>query len=80
MKQKLRSGEISVSGDQWPIFLYANYKFDPEEPWKGLLKSSILVSVSVVWYHINLWLTLLFLTILRLISTFLHLLALSIKL
>ena len=80
VKQKLRSGEISVSGDQWPIFLYANYKFDPEEPWKGLLKSSILVSVSVVWYHINLWLTLLFLTILRLISTFLHLLALSIKL
>ena len=80
VKQKLRSGEISVSGDQWPIFLYANYKFDPEEPWKGLLKSSILVSVSAWWYYINSWLMPLFLTILRLISTFLHLLALSIKL
>ena len=74
VKQKLRSGEILVSGNQWPIFLYANYKFDPEEPWKGLLKSSILVSVSVVWYYINSWLMLLFLTILRPISTFLHLL------
>lgn len=47
VKSKLRDGEISIAGDQWPIFLYAGYKFDPEEPWKGLLRSTILVSVSV---------------------------------
>lgn len=35
-----------VPGDQWPIFLYADCDYDPEEPWKGLLKSAILVSVN----------------------------------
>jgi hypothetical protein len=44
-KKKLQSGELSVPGDQWPVFLYADHTFDPEEPWKGLLRSSILVSV-----------------------------------
>ncbi|KIM80244.1 hypothetical protein PILCRDRAFT_89794 [Piloderma croceum F 1598] len=43
-KEKLRSGEMLIPGDQWPIFLYSNCKFDPEEPWNGLLRSSILVS------------------------------------
>jgi hypothetical protein len=45
-KEKLRSGEMVIPGDQWPIFLYARYEYDPEDPWKGLLRSSILVSVS----------------------------------
>jgi hypothetical protein len=39
---------MTVSGDQWPIFLYSGYNFDPEDPWDGLFRSSILVSVS--WY------------------------------
>lgn len=43
VKEKLRSGEVGVSGDQWPVFLYAGYTFDPEDPWNGLLRSSILV-------------------------------------
>ncbi|KJA13492.1 hypothetical protein HYPSUDRAFT_151548, partial [Hypholoma sublateritium FD-334 SS-4] len=43
VKQKLRTGEYSVSGDQWPIFLYASYKYDETDPWKGLLQSAILV-------------------------------------
>ncbi|KJA12894.1 hypothetical protein HYPSUDRAFT_107432, partial [Hypholoma sublateritium FD-334 SS-4] len=43
VKEKLRTGEYSVSGDQWPIFLYASYKYDDADPWKGLLQSAILV-------------------------------------
>jgi hypothetical protein len=46
VKEKLRSGELAVTGDQWPIFLYAGYTYDPEDPWNGLLRSNILVSVS----------------------------------
>lgn len=37
---------MSIPGDQWPILLYADYKYYPEDAWKGLLKSNILVSVS----------------------------------
>lgn len=43
---KLMNGEIQVAGDQWPVFLYANYSYDPEDPWNGLLRSGLLVSVS----------------------------------
>jgi hypothetical protein len=46
MKEKLRSGETLVSGDQWPIFLYHGYNYDPEDPWNGLFQSTLLVSVS----------------------------------
>jgi hypothetical protein len=42
----LTSGEMVVSGDQWPIFLYDGYEYDPEDPWKGLFKSNILIYVS----------------------------------
>ncbi|KAG2135064.1 hypothetical protein BD769DRAFT_1352988 [Suillus cothurnatus] len=31
------------SGDQWPMFLYAGYVYDSEDPWKGLLRSEILI-------------------------------------
>jgi hypothetical protein len=46
IKAKLRNGDMIVSGDHWPIFLYAGHVYDPEDPWKGLFKSQILVSVS----------------------------------
>ena len=46
VKSKLQNGEILVTGDQWPVFLYADFTFDPEELWKGLLWSIILVSVT----------------------------------
>ncbi|KAG1732025.1 uncharacterized protein EDB91DRAFT_1238858 [Suillus paluster] len=36
-------GEIIVTGDQWPLFLYTNYHYDPEDPWNGLFQSSLLV-------------------------------------
>jgi hypothetical protein len=43
-KAKLRNGEIELSGDQWPIFLYHDYVYNPKDPWRGLLRSRILVS------------------------------------
>ena len=45
-KDKLRSGEMAVSGDQWPIFLYHGYNYDHEDPWNGLFRSILLVSVG----------------------------------
>ncbi|KAG1748518.1 hypothetical protein EDD22DRAFT_785573 [Suillus occidentalis] len=45
-KEKLRSGELWVCGDQWPIFVYANYTYDPEDLWCGLLRSQLLVYMS----------------------------------
>ncbi|KJA21116.1 hypothetical protein HYPSUDRAFT_141196 [Hypholoma sublateritium FD-334 SS-4] len=43
IKEKLRTGELSVAGDQWPVFLYSSFKYDEDDPWKGLLQSSLLV-------------------------------------
>jgi hypothetical protein len=45
IKAKLKSGEMYVRGDQWPLFLYDNSQFDPEDPWKGLLCSNLLILV-----------------------------------
>ena len=44
---KLMNGQIQVVGDQWLVFLYANYTYDPEDPWNGLLRSGLLISVSL---------------------------------
>ncbi|KAJ3509290.1 hypothetical protein NMY22_g16344 [Coprinellus aureogranulatus] len=44
VRKDLRSGEIAVSGDLWPIFLYHNHSFNPENPWDGLFKGRLLVS------------------------------------
>ncbi|KAG2136453.1 hypothetical protein DEU56DRAFT_871539 [Suillus clintonianus] len=35
--------KCQVCGDQWPIFLYAHYVYDHEDPWSGLLRSRLLV-------------------------------------
>ncbi|KAG1856000.1 hypothetical protein DFJ58DRAFT_716109 [Suillus subalutaceus] len=43
-RENLRSGEILVCGDQWPVFLYANQTYDDEDPWCGLLRSRLLTS------------------------------------
>ncbi|KAG0704986.1 hypothetical protein DFH29DRAFT_800998 [Suillus ampliporus] len=43
-KQNLQSGVISISGDQWPLFLYANEAYDPEDPWNGLLRTHLLIN------------------------------------
>jgi hypothetical protein len=72
IKEKLRSGEMAVSGDQWPLFLYRDCHYDPEDPWNGLFRSSILVFVSTIWA----WFYLL-LIMCRHTNISLHLLALS---
>ncbi len=53
VKEKLRSGEMVVAGDQWPIFLYNRYRYDPEDPWNGLFRSVLLVSVSIFTFSRN---------------------------
>ena len=47
VKEKLRTGDILIPGDQWPIFLYNEYSYDPEDPWNGLFQSALLVLVSL---------------------------------
>ncbi|KAG1718007.1 hypothetical protein EDD22DRAFT_988372 [Suillus occidentalis] len=41
-KENLRSGDVLVCRDQWPIFLYAQYIYDPDDPWCGLLRGRLL--------------------------------------
>lgn len=48
VRKKLRSGELVVTGDQWPIFLYEGLKYDEENPWEGFLRSKIMISVSTL--------------------------------
>ncbi|KAG1843837.1 hypothetical protein C8R48DRAFT_618374, partial [Suillus tomentosus] len=43
-KTKLQSGEMIVTGDQWPLFLYADYHYDLDDLWNGLFRSALLVS------------------------------------
>lgn len=43
VRKKLASGELAVSGDQWPMLVYANQQYDPDDPWSGLFKNQILV-------------------------------------
>ncbi|KAG2343819.1 hypothetical protein BDR05DRAFT_947920 [Suillus weaverae] len=45
-KQSFKSGKTSVCGDQWSMFLYACYVYDPEDLWKGLLRSKILIFIN----------------------------------
>jgi hypothetical protein len=52
-REGLRHGHLQVSGDHWPIFLYHEYSYDPEYPWKGLLRSEIIVSVSVPHFQVR---------------------------
>lgn len=49
-KEKLKSGTITVCGDQWPMMLYSGL-YDPLDPWNGLLRNYILVRVSRHSYH-----------------------------
>ena len=46
IKHQLRNKELTVSGSHWPIFLYQNERFSQDDPWQGLFRSKILVSVS----------------------------------
>jgi hypothetical protein len=46
IKNQLRIGELIVRGDQWPLLVYRGHVYDPENPWLGLFRGVILVSVS----------------------------------
>jgi hypothetical protein len=50
VRKKLANGDIAVSGDQWPLLLYQDQKYDPDEPWDGLFRCKLLVSVSLTRY------------------------------
>ncbi|EGN99204.1 hypothetical protein SERLA73DRAFT_53763 [Serpula lacrymans var. lacrymans S7.3] len=43
VRLKLKNGELLISGDQWPVFLYQDYVYNPEDPWNGLSRSLLLV-------------------------------------
>lgn len=57
IKEKLKSGEMHVKGHQWPIFLYADLAYDRDDPWNGLLRNNILVSVRFRFDSLLLMLT-----------------------
>ena len=46
IKQQLQNGDLMVAGDHWPLLVYRDHVYDPENPWNGLFRSVILVSVS----------------------------------
>ena len=45
MRAQLASGELVVSGDQWPLLVYERGAYIPEEPWDGLFRNELLVWV-----------------------------------
>ena len=47
VREQLSSGELSVHGDQWPMLVYVDQEYDPQEPWEGLFRSQILVWVRM---------------------------------
>ena len=47
MREKLKNGEIAVAGDQWPLLLYADCNYNPDEPWDGLFRNKLLVWVRL---------------------------------
>jgi hypothetical protein len=47
IQENLKSGELVVSADQWPTFIYQDYKFHADDPWRGAFQSSLLISVRL---------------------------------
>ena len=45
-RNKLHDGTYIVPEDQWPVFLWKDSRYDPDEPWMGLLCNHLLVKVS----------------------------------
>ncbi|EAU87300.2 hypothetical protein CC1G_12213 [Coprinopsis cinerea okayama7 len=43
-RELLRSGVKTVSGDQWPLLLFKDYKYNPDNIWDGLFRSQLLVN------------------------------------
>ncbi|KAF6764200.1 hypothetical protein DFP72DRAFT_799972, partial [Ephemerocybe angulata] len=43
VKRQMRSKEIIVTGEHWPLFLYQNETYHPLDPYNGFLKGNLLV-------------------------------------
>ncbi|KAH6903037.1 hypothetical protein BKA70DRAFT_1027076, partial [Coprinopsis sp. MPI-PUGE-AT-0042] len=43
-RERLRNGTLTVSGDQWPLFLWKDYIYSPSNVWDGLFRSTLLIS------------------------------------
>ncbi|TEB24246.1 hypothetical protein FA13DRAFT_1756867 [Coprinellus micaceus] len=50
IRKQLRNKEITISGSHWPIFVYKNETYDPENPWKGLFRNELLIKASSPGY------------------------------
>ncbi|KAJ2932986.1 hypothetical protein H1R20_g4135, partial [Candolleomyces eurysporus] len=44
IRTALKNKEISISGADWPRFLYCDERYDPGDPWMGLLRGELLIS------------------------------------
>ena len=40
---------MTTAGDEWPLFLYHGYSYDSKDPWNGLFRSALLVTVSLLF-------------------------------
>jgi hypothetical protein len=36
---------LTVCSNQWPMLMYANLEYDPNDPWSGLFRSQLLITV-----------------------------------
>ncbi|TEB19192.1 hypothetical protein FA13DRAFT_1618602 [Coprinellus micaceus] len=43
IRRDLAGGHLIPSGDLWPRFIYRYFEYNPQDPWDGLLRSSLLV-------------------------------------
>ncbi|KAH6891551.1 hypothetical protein BKA70DRAFT_1119957, partial [Coprinopsis sp. MPI-PUGE-AT-0042] len=43
IRNGLRSARLVPTGDQWPLLLYLDHSYNPEDPWNGLLRGPLLV-------------------------------------
>ncbi|KAH6896197.1 hypothetical protein BKA70DRAFT_1116609, partial [Coprinopsis sp. MPI-PUGE-AT-0042] len=44
VKEGLRGGTLTVTGESWPIFIYENYVYHPKEPLRGFMRSAIMLA------------------------------------
>lgn len=70
VRDKLASGTMAVAGDQWPIFVYEKREYDESEPWSGLFRGTILVTVMFILYNLLLHGFHSYLTVFRVLSTY----------
>ena len=45
VREGLKNDELTVAGDEWPLLVYADCVYDPEELWEGLSRNRLLVWV-----------------------------------